>query len=93
VPNVIKEALALGTPVVATEVAGIPELLDVGRCGLLVPPRDVGALASAIERLLTNPQLRRELATTGRRFAEKMFDQTANGRCLAEMLRATTRAR
>src|SRR5262245_25268250 len=48
VPNVIKEAMALGTPVVATNVAGIPELLDKGRNGVLVPPKDVCALANAI---------------------------------------------
>jgi colanic acid/amylovoran biosynthesis glycosyltransferase len=53
VPNVIKEAIALGMPVVASNVAGIPELLDNERCGMLVPPRDVKGLALAIEMLLS----------------------------------------
>lgn len=43
-PNVLREAMAVGTPVIASRVAGIPEALDDGRCGALVPPKDVGAL-------------------------------------------------
>src|SRR5205823_8813185 len=56
-PNVLLEAMALGTPVIASRVAGIPEALDDGRCGPLVPPGDVGALADAIARLLADPGL------------------------------------
>ena len=59
VPTVIKEAMGLGLPVIASDVAGIPELLDHGRCGRLVPPQDVQALAAAIEELLTDGALRR----------------------------------
>src|SRR5207249_2574453 len=47
-PNVLREAMAVGTPVVASRVAGIPEALDDGRCGALVPPADVAGLADAM---------------------------------------------
>ena len=62
-PNVIVEALAAGRPVVATDVGGIPELLDRGS-GRMVPPRNSAALAQALEEVLTQPwnaeQLHRE---------------------------------
>jgi glycosyltransferase involved in cell wall biosynthesis len=93
VPTVIKEAQALGTPVVGTSVAGIPELLDGGRCGVLVPPRDVPALALAMESLLREPDRARELAMAARRHVEKNLDLWANGRALAERLRETVRRR
>src|SRR2546430_7501895 len=51
-PTVLREAMALGTPVIASRIAGIPEALDDGRCGLLVPSGDLEALADAIARLL-----------------------------------------
>ena len=50
-PNVVVEAIACGRPVVATNVGGIPELVDES-CGILVPPRDSGKLAEALERAL-----------------------------------------
>jgi colanic acid/amylovoran biosynthesis glycosyltransferase len=92
VPTVIKEALALGTPVVASAVAGIPELLDQGRCGVLVPPRDPDRLADAVGELLADAGRRRDLARAGRAFAEETFDVWRNGRRLAEILRSTRRA-
>jgi colanic acid/amylovoran biosynthesis glycosyltransferase len=91
VPTVIKESIALGTPVVASNVAGIPELLDYGRCGVLVPPKDVKALAGAIATLLKSEPLRRRLALAGRKYAEEKFDLWKNGRQLAELLRSTKR--
>jgi len=91
-PNVIREAMALGTPVIASHVAGIHEALDDG-CGLLVPPRDVSVLASAIESLLSDPQQRRSLADAARKRAEEKFDMWRNGQNLAQILRATTRAK
>ena len=53
----ILEAMALRRPVVATAVGGVPEMVEDGRTGLLVPPRDPEALAAAIVRLLTNHPL------------------------------------
>ena len=92
VPTVIKEAMALGAPVVASRVAGIPELLDQGRCGTLVPPKDVEALADAIERLLMNPDLRSRHAAAARRYTERQFDLWRNGSALAAHLSSATRS-
>jgi glycosyltransferase involved in cell wall biosynthesis len=90
-PNVIREAMALGTPVIASNIAGIHEALDDG-CGQLVPARDVSALASAIESLLSNPQLRRSFTDAARKRAEEKFDMWRNGQNLAEILRSTRRS-
>lgn len=92
VPNVIKEAIALGTPVIASNVAGIPEILDNGRCGVLVPPKDVKALADAIELLLADKVMQRKYADAARDHAEKKYDLWHNGECLAERLCSTTRS-
>ncbi|MGF1512525.1 MAG: glycosyltransferase family 4 protein [Elainellaceae cyanobacterium] len=55
-PVVIMESLALGRPVVSTYVAGIPELVEPGRCGWLVPPGGIEKLAEAITALLETPR-------------------------------------
>jgi glycosyltransferase involved in cell wall biosynthesis len=54
-PMVLLEAMSAGIPVVASAVEGIPEALDQGRCGTLVPPGDSEALASALDELMKNP--------------------------------------
>ena len=86
VPTVIKEAMAVGTPVIGSRVAGIPELLDDGRCGILVEPKDVRQLADAIERMLINEILRRDYAATARKRVEETFDLWKNGQKLAAIL-------
>lgn len=63
------EALAAGTPVLASRVGGIPELVRHGREGLLVPPKDPRSLAAAAERLWSDAGLRRRLSSAGRRRA------------------------
>jgi glycosyltransferase involved in cell wall biosynthesis len=90
-PNVLREAMAVGTPVIASDVAGIPEALDGGRCGVLVPPKDVGALADAIDSLLNDEERRRRFAGLGRRRTEELFDLGRNGARLAERLRSMRR--
>jgi glycosyltransferase involved in cell wall biosynthesis len=92
VPTVIKEAMALGTPVIGSTAVGIPELLDQGRCGVLVPERHVEQLADAIAGLLLRADLRDELGHAGRAFAARTFDQWRNGQRLADLLRATRHA-
>jgi glycosyltransferase involved in cell wall biosynthesis len=92
VPTVIKEAMAVGTPVVASRVAGIPELLQDGRCGVLVPARSPARLAEAVGDLLKDEPRRRQLARAARTFAEETFDLWRNGRRLAGILRSTRRA-
>jgi glycosyltransferase involved in cell wall biosynthesis len=63
---VLLESLAQGTPVVATRVGGIPEVVGDGRAGLLVPPRDPPALADAIRRLWRDRELAQRLGNYGR---------------------------
>src|SRR5436309_227413 len=58
IPNVLVEAMRLGLPVVSTAVSGIPELVVDEETGLLVPPRDTEALASALARLPDDAELR-----------------------------------
>jgi glycosyltransferase involved in cell wall biosynthesis len=88
VPTVVKEALAVGLPVVGTDAVGIPELLDQGRAGLLVPPDDATALGHALRSLLADPTRRDHLAAAGRQHAEATFDGGRNGRRLFEILAA-----
>ena len=64
---VLLESLSQGTPVVASRIGGIPEFVEDGKAGLLVPPRDPTALASALERLWSDPELGRRLGEFGRR--------------------------
>jgi glycosyltransferase involved in cell wall biosynthesis len=90
-PTVVKEALAVGTPVIASDLAGIPEMLDAGRCGLLVPPGDIQALEHAIADLLADAARRQALAVAGRRHVDANFNMWRNGEALAARLRATRR--
>ena len=64
-PNVVVEALSQGLPVVATRAAAIPELVVDGVHGRLVPPRDAGALAAAIEALARDPDARHRMGAAG----------------------------
>ena len=87
-PTVLLEALAAGLPAVSTPVTGIPEILDDGRCGLLVPERDPAALAAALARLLDDGGLRDDLACRGRQRAEELFNMHVNARRLHAWLEA-----
>jgi teichuronic acid biosynthesis glycosyltransferase TuaC len=60
-PNVVLESLACGTPVVATRVGGVPDLISPGTTGLIVPPKDPTALASALSDALTRRWSRQEI--------------------------------
>ncbi|MBI3747845.1 MAG: glycosyltransferase family 4 protein, partial [Chloroflexi bacterium] len=70
---VILEAMALSRPVVASNVGGIPEMIDDGVTGLLVPPHDPAALAAAIVRLLTNHPLADTLGRAGHDLVHARF--------------------
>ena len=63
---VILEAMAQGTPVIASRVGGIPEIVEDGRTGLLTPPGATGAVAEAIGRLWDDRELARRLGEAGR---------------------------
>jgi colanic acid/amylovoran biosynthesis glycosyltransferase len=66
VPVVLMEAMSAGVPVVATRIAGIPELVEHERTGLLVPPGDAGLLAEQVARLLNDPQLADRLSAAAK---------------------------
>jgi glycosyltransferase involved in cell wall biosynthesis len=70
---VVAEALYLGTPIVATHVGGIPEIVEEGVDGVLVPPADSKALAGAIVSLLGDSDRRRRLANAGRERVRERF--------------------
>jgi glycosyltransferase involved in cell wall biosynthesis len=67
---VFAEAMAAGLPIVACRAAAVPEVVEAGRAGLLVSPRNPEELAGAVETLLTNDRLRAELGAAGRRRVE-----------------------
>jgi glycosyltransferase involved in cell wall biosynthesis len=73
-PIVLIEAMALGTPVIATRVAGIPELVEDGKSGLLFTPSKWDELADCIRRLVGDDALRAKLAEAGRSAVEGEFD-------------------
>jgi len=71
---VLVEALAMGKAIVATRSGGVPEIITDGATGLLVPPRDVSALAGAIMRVLNDHQLCSAFSLAARADALKRFD-------------------
>lgn len=73
-PNTVLEALACGTPVVATAVGGILEQVKVGVTGFLVPPGDAEAMAEAVIKLLTDDALRTQLGNNAAKDAQRRFD-------------------
>ena len=72
-PQVLLEAMATARPIVATQIDGVTEVVQHDTTGLLVPPRDPGALASAITSLLKDQGLARRLAVAGRKLVEERF--------------------
>ena len=73
ITGTLREAMALGTPVVGSAAGGNPELVEDEVSGLLVPPRDAEALARAVARLLKDPELGARLALRGRERVAKGF--------------------
>ena len=67
------EAMAMGLPVIVTQVSGLQEIVTDGKTGLVVPSRNPQALALAIEKLLKDDKLRKQLAVAAKRKAEKEF--------------------
>ena len=63
-------------PIVATNIAGIPEMIENEKSGLLVEPADPFALASAIERILTHPSLAQEFAKNALKTVKNKFNLT-----------------
>ena len=78
IPNVILEALAMELPVVSTRHSGIPEVIEDGENGLLVPPEEEMPLADALARLLDNPDLCLKLGSKGRATIMESFSVESN---------------
>jgi len=73
ITGTVRESMALAKPVVATSVAGNPELVEHGSSGLLIEPRDVPSLAAAINRILDEPKLADRLGRNAQRRVRKRF--------------------
>lgn len=71
------EAMAARKPVVATSVEGIPEVVENGVTGLLVPPCDARAISEAVSKILDDPELQRRMGESGRHRVETMFTAEA----------------
>ncbi len=82
-PNVLMEAQSQALACVATNVAAIPELIEDGATGILVPPDDAAAFADALERLMREPGLRARLGAAGQAKISASFDHELAARDLA----------
>lgn len=86
-PRAVIEAMALGKPVVATDVGGTREAFDEGVTGYVVPPGDVEALAERIERIAASDAARAAMGKAARRRAEERFSIEANVRATERLYR------
>lgn len=87
IPLALLEAMAAGVPVLATAVGGVPEVVEDGRSGRLVPPDDVEALHQALEHLAGDPTARAHFARAARARVEHLFDLEAMARAYRVLYR------
>ena len=85
IPNSMLEAMATGLPVFATDHGGIPEAIENGMSGILVPERDFEALSEALRQAATDPDLVARLARKGAEVVAQKFDQQNQVRRLEEI--------
>lgn len=83
--RVVAEAMVAGVPVAAFRDGGVPEIVDHAATGLLVPAGDIGALAAAVSRLVTEPDLRWRLARAARQDAARRFAPAAHARSMEQI--------
>jgi glycosyltransferase involved in cell wall biosynthesis len=85
IPVGLMEAMASGLPVVATRISGIPELVEDGRTGFLVPPSDSAALAAALRRLAQDAEVRERMGQAGREKVIARFNLRTSAAELLEL--------
>jgi glycosyltransferase involved in cell wall biosynthesis len=83
---VLKEAAATGLPTVGTRHGGIPEIIDDGRTGFLVPEREVEPLARALRSLVRDGSLRSRMGAAARERMEREYDTVVQNRRLEDLL-------
>lgn len=77
IPHVVREAMYAEVPVIATAVGGVPEAIEDGETGFLVPPNGTEELAERIDDLLSNPEAQRQMGKEGFRLAQRRFSWNA----------------
>jgi colanic acid/amylovoran biosynthesis glycosyltransferase len=92
IPVALMEGMMMGLPVVASALSGIPELVDEGCTGFLVPPGDPWTLADRLECLAAAPVLRHDMGEAGRTKVLSQFDLPGNARLLWQQMEAASRA-
>lgn len=92
-PTVIMEAMAAGLPVISTPLAGVPEMVEDGVTGALVPERDPASVAAALQSLLDDPARARQLGERGRDLAGEKFSVQESARQLQRIFFTKTPAR
>ncbi len=91
IPTTLMEAMAMQVPVISTNVAGIPELIQHERHGLVVPPADPAALAHAILRLQADERLRQALVANARQHIAQQHNLVVNTKKLLDKIAAVTK--
>jgi glycosyltransferase involved in cell wall biosynthesis len=86
-PWAVLEAMASGCPVITTPVGAIPEIVQEGRTGLLVPVGEAAPLAEAIRTLIADPQQRRAMGERGRQFVEQHYDAAVNVPAILQVMK------
>jgi glycosyltransferase involved in cell wall biosynthesis len=84
-PRAVIEAMAYGVPPIVTNVGGMPELVEKGVSGLVVPPKDAAALGAAIERLYRNPELIKQFGQAAQARIENHFHTSQTVRETSEL--------
>jgi hypothetical protein len=93
-PNTLLESVAAGTPVVAYTTGGVPDVLKRGRCGIMVPPGDIDALAATVRSLIEEPATLRQLSERCESYAREALDLPVQARAYSRLFESlATRGR